>query len=328
MKEIGQILKETREAKGISYDEIYEAEKIQHKYLEAIENGDTSVFTALVYYNSFAKSYAKYLGLNFDELLKKYQLEKAQKEELEAKENNKDEKSGADAVKTTKAQDGVFTENFKDKIKSKRRLFLTILLIAVSAAGVYFYSSDTRKPGQVDDNNDNISMAEINDSVKRNTDNAALSQEKNVSAKPVLPPPPTVNAPPSPIQNLPLATIPSAGVAANTATAQSPSPVRQQSAAPAQSGGNVVSLASNSAKQSLSITALDTVWIGVRVDGETVFEGDLPLGSQMAWEANETFRVRVGKGLAVRILFNGSEIDQNTGMNPDSTKTLILRRQR
>ncbi|MDR2772729.1 MAG: helix-turn-helix domain-containing protein, partial [Elusimicrobiota bacterium] len=72
MEEIGKLLRETRVSKNISLEEVCNELRIQEKYIVAIENGDRDAFVAEVYCRTFMRSYATFLGLNAEEILKKY----------------------------------------------------------------------------------------------------------------------------------------------------------------------------------------------------------------------------------------------------------------
>ena len=63
MKGIGAILKQEREAKKITLEQVEEATKIRRKYLEAIENENFSVLPGEVYIKGFVTAYLKYLGI-------------------------------------------------------------------------------------------------------------------------------------------------------------------------------------------------------------------------------------------------------------------------
>lgn len=75
MTELGQKLKEAREAKGLSIDQLQEVTKIQKRYLVTIEEGDYSVLPGAFYARAFIKQYAAAVGLNGEELLVEYQNE-------------------------------------------------------------------------------------------------------------------------------------------------------------------------------------------------------------------------------------------------------------
>jgi cytoskeletal protein RodZ len=71
--ELGQKLKETREAKGLSIDQLHEITKIQKRHLVAIEEGNYDVLPGAFYARAFIKQYADAVGLNGEELLVEYQ---------------------------------------------------------------------------------------------------------------------------------------------------------------------------------------------------------------------------------------------------------------
>ncbi|ABS22670.1 helix-turn-helix domain-containing protein [Bacillus cytotoxicus] len=73
MTELGQKLKEAREAKGLSIDQLHEITKIQKRYLVTIEEGDYSILPGTFYVRAFIKQYADAVGLNGEELLVEYQ---------------------------------------------------------------------------------------------------------------------------------------------------------------------------------------------------------------------------------------------------------------
>ena len=65
-------LKEAREKKGLSFQEIQDAIKIREKYLEALENNDFDVIPGEAYVRAFIKSYGNHLGLDGEELVEEY----------------------------------------------------------------------------------------------------------------------------------------------------------------------------------------------------------------------------------------------------------------
>lgn len=79
--EIGQILKEEREAKQLTLDDIQEMTKIQKRYLAAIEDNDFTRLPGRFYARAFIKEYAIVLGLDPDTLLRYFDDTNIQKEE-------------------------------------------------------------------------------------------------------------------------------------------------------------------------------------------------------------------------------------------------------
>lgn len=68
MSELGQALKEAREQKGMTLDDIQDLTKIQKRYLIAIESGDYSKLPGNFYTRAFMKSYAEAVGIDPKEL--------------------------------------------------------------------------------------------------------------------------------------------------------------------------------------------------------------------------------------------------------------------
>ena len=75
MKRTGNLLKKAREEKGLSLNEIGLSLKISSKVLRAIEEGDEKQLPAKTFLRGFVKSYASYLRLDTDEVLKIFQEE-------------------------------------------------------------------------------------------------------------------------------------------------------------------------------------------------------------------------------------------------------------
>ena len=72
MKELGAFLRQTREEKQVTLEELAEKTKIRKAYLEAIEGGDQDVLPDEVYVRGFLRIYAKVLGIDPDEVIRMY----------------------------------------------------------------------------------------------------------------------------------------------------------------------------------------------------------------------------------------------------------------
>lgn len=73
MSSVSHILRQTREAKGISLEEVAQRTYIKLPYLVALEEGDIEKLPAPVYIHGYIRQYAKLLGLNGSELVLQYQ---------------------------------------------------------------------------------------------------------------------------------------------------------------------------------------------------------------------------------------------------------------
>ncbi|WP_410983383.1 helix-turn-helix domain-containing protein [Bacillus cereus] len=93
MTELGQKLKEAREANGLSIDQLHEVTKIQKRYLITIEEGDYSILPGAFYARAFIKQYADAVGLNGEELLVEYQSVIPQSESHDVPQVSKSQKT-------------------------------------------------------------------------------------------------------------------------------------------------------------------------------------------------------------------------------------------
>lgn len=80
MRTVGQILKENREAKFYTIDEVEKATKIRKELLLALENDDFFKLPPATFVQGFIKNYAKFLKLDPEKLLAVFRREFSVKE--------------------------------------------------------------------------------------------------------------------------------------------------------------------------------------------------------------------------------------------------------
>lgn len=100
MKETGERLKQIREDKGISLEEVVLATKIKMSTLRAMEEGDTKQLPSKTFIRGFVQSYARYLHANESDILDVFYNEMGST--IEIPKNVKDEEASAsnqDAMK-------------------------------------------------------------------------------------------------------------------------------------------------------------------------------------------------------------------------------------
>ncbi len=78
MDELGHILREARETKGLTLDEAQGETRINSRYLAALENGEYDKLPTPVHVRGFLRNYARFLGLDSQPLLERYELNLAQ----------------------------------------------------------------------------------------------------------------------------------------------------------------------------------------------------------------------------------------------------------
>lgn len=75
MSSLGQYLKEAREEKQLSLDDLQRITKIQKRYLAAIESGQFDTLPGLFYARAFVKTYAETVGLDPEQLFEQFKDE-------------------------------------------------------------------------------------------------------------------------------------------------------------------------------------------------------------------------------------------------------------
>ena len=77
--ELGHILREARETKGFTLREVQDKTRINSRFLEALEMGDFDRLPTPTHVRGFLRNYARFLGLDPDPLLERYELGQSQR---------------------------------------------------------------------------------------------------------------------------------------------------------------------------------------------------------------------------------------------------------
>jgi len=77
----GAILKKAREEKGWTYQDIENVIKIRARYLKALDQEEYDVLPGVTYTKGFLRNYAKYLGLDPEEIIGLYNISRQQEVE-------------------------------------------------------------------------------------------------------------------------------------------------------------------------------------------------------------------------------------------------------
>jgi len=119
MKDIGDFLRERREARGISLIEVEKDLKIRKKYLQALEEGNMDVIPGRTYIVGYLRNYSKYLGIdeeNINSIIQTYKgLEKRKGDLEDIKEEN------------------IFLKKKDKSIFEKRRIFFPIKYVYLAS---------------------------------------------------------------------------------------------------------------------------------------------------------------------------------------------------
>lgn len=127
---VGEVLRRTREEKGISLADVEEETKIRRKYIVALENDDFDVLPGKVYVKGFLRNYARFLGLDGEELVGEYQ------------------KLFPSRPETEPVLENMTPTGFDKPAGSRRRL---VAIAAVLLVGAIFYWWSAAGPAQRDE---------------------------------------------------------------------------------------------------------------------------------------------------------------------------------
>ena len=169
----GEELRREREIRGISLKEIADATKISKRFLEAIERNDHKTLPAPVFTRGFVREYARYVGLNAEDMVNRYNFAAANDDRIEKPPH-------VEKYAQTPPRDITPKPAPKRGIPSpiarvdRNAVFLVVILIAL--AGVAYWAVRHRRAGE----SENETAAPI-----------AVTATKAATPVPVLPPPET-----------------------------------------------------------------------------------------------------------------------------------------
>lgn len=267
MADLGQQLREARQSRGLSIDEVAGGTRIRPAYIRALEEERFGDLPAPVYVRGFLRNYATFLGLDAEELIG----------ELEHSNN------GAFRPPRRSGPQPIAAPIWRGP--SPRAIIgaaLLVLLVAFIAFVFRQYSEFTASRS---------TSVFASPSATPATLPATAVPIPTVTAIPTLPPSPTA------VQAATASPVPAAGVASTTSSAVAarspvPSPTPKASPTPV-------------APLVLSLHLLSASWVRVTVDGQVKFEGTLQPGTTRSWDGAKFITVRYGNAGGVDATFNG-----------------------
>jgi cytoskeleton protein RodZ len=268
----GVSLKRERELRGISLAEIARTTKISVRLLEAIEKDRFDILPEGVFRKSFIKSYAKYLGINEEQILQEYDLEVQR----------------STTPQSTPEKPSV---TFRDSpVGSRRALLLTlgvVLSLIAVGCGFWYFTRGSRKGEAASPAAQPPAVSQT--PVNRPSSEAIVSTEAPIQATSTVSPP--------------AATTGSAGHAASPVAdptalkvlgelAKKPEPV-----APVGAEG--------SAPLELTVEANSQAWVSVSAGETALFSGILNASEAKKFSLESPLRVTLGNAGGVRLQVNG-----------------------
>jgi len=266
MAQLGQLLRETREAKGLTLADVERATRIRLGYLEALEAEQFDRLPGNVYARGFLRNYAQFLGLHSEEILASY-------EDLGGVHP-----PGKPAISKLRIDDQVAVP--LHEARSARLAWAVIVLLLVTALGLggWWVYRTYVITGRI----------------------SLLAMFAGSTATPTAPASPTpaiaaLTTDPSTATATPAAT--STPVETPTPS-DTPTPVDTPTLTPSPTPKVYLGV-------ELSIEITDRAWVQVLVDGTKVYEGILEVGEKHTWEGMERVLLRTGNAGGILITLNG-----------------------
>jgi cytoskeleton protein RodZ len=288
MGELGTWLQDTREAQDLSLEEVEAQTRIRRRFLQALEEGEYDVLPGEVYVRGFLRNYALYLGLDPQEVRRRYRkdiLSHGPQQQLQRE-------SGFRPIDADLAH----TSGAISRLVTRIALILLLLVGAIGVGTWYWYGFPLPRlpawwPPRIDAL---LPTAFPLQSLSTPVPRMAMSTPMTSSA--TMTPgtsPSTVRPPPKAAATsavLPLPTPTSVSTATPTPT---PSPL------PVFSGGQGIEL---------RVQVIERSWVLVTTDDEVDFQGILEAGVERTWRAEHGIGFRCGNAGGVMITVNGQEL--------------------
>ena len=146
MESPGKYLKAERESQDLSLKEVSESTKIPERLLKAIEEDQYELISSPVYVTGFLDAYARYLGLDSNEIIDRYKKYK-QNDTLSTKQELKQRISSSRAKQPVTFPDLGHWIAF---LKERRKLLVSAIsvILIIPSISIFIYWSSHKKGHQ------------------------------------------------------------------------------------------------------------------------------------------------------------------------------------
>jgi cytoskeletal protein RodZ len=273
MSELGRLLREARTARELSLADVESVTRIRQKYLEALESGDFATLPRGAVARGFLRTYATFLGLDADEMLRRY---------------GKESGDAGDEV--------AIAEPGKPRLVDYRPLEVTLseptsgpswwpwivaALVVIAAGAVVWWLVSRNELSRFFAAFGPAPVAALT-ATPTETATAWVVTATPQPAREIVQPTPTSNL-------LPL-----------------PTPTVQATVTPTPRPTETPEVIAQVIDMQMRIT--QRAWVRVTVDGEVVQEGTLESGAVKEYQAAQSISIRTGNGGGVSLTLNGEDL--------------------
>jgi cytoskeletal protein RodZ len=289
MDELGQILRQARENKGLTIEEAFEKTRINAQYLDAMENGEYSVLPSSTHTRGFLRNYARFLGLDPAPLLERYSQSQSYQRQVQSSQEVAEEPTTALPIQQVDEQpffDPVNVEvdfgSRRDPESAVRLVIIAALIIALVLVGNRFL------PLLLNDSDGSEAITEgITEAVQNLvgdevTPEGALGnasmEEEDGSATPDA-------------TEQSITSTSRTGTGSDTQILPTPSPTRP-------------ALPATLEEINLKLEITERTWLESTIDDEVVFSGIARAGDEFEWTAENEAKLLTGNAIGVFVTIN------------------------
>ena len=272
MSELGRLLREARTARELSLADVESVTRIRQKYLEALESGDFASLPRGAVARGFLRTYATFLGLDADEMLRRYGKESG---------DAGDELSIAEPGKPRLVDYRPLEVSLSEPVSGANWWPWAIAALVVIAAGVLIWWLVSRN--ELSRFLTAFGPAAVMQASATPTGTATqwVVTATPQPARELVLPTPTSNLLP-----LPTPTV-AATITPTPRPTETPELVTQID---------------------MQVRITQRAWVRVMVDGEVVEEGTLESGTTKEYQAQQSISIRTGNGGGVSLTLNGEDL--------------------
>lgn len=268
MSELGQMLRETRESKGISLVEAEEATRIRRKYLQALEDANYEALPPGVYVRGFLRNYASYLGLDPEQTLASYQ-------------------DGVSASNQL-SEPTIISEPLSPSPPINWEIVAGLVMLAALGVVLVLVYREYIAP---------LAGGFISGAAPAVTETTTPAETETPSLAALL----ATNTPAESPTPAATATTP-APPTSTPAPSATPTQALEPTVTP------TTQVANPQQDLTLTLSATAPSWVRMDLDGETVFQGILDPGDQQTWQAQGEISMRTGNAGGLTATLNDQDI--------------------
>lgn len=283
MDELGQILRQARENKGLSVEEVFAKTRINARYLEALESGDYGALPSAAHARGFLRNYARFVGLDPEPLLERYSQSQFYQARNRGPEPPLEETAPFVPIRQIEEQpffDPVNVEvdlgSRRDPESAVRLVIIAALIIAVALVGNRFLPLLFNN----DDGSEAITEGVTNvvQDLFSNVEAMGGEAEEEALATPAA-------------EEAVINSTSRTGTGPDTAILPTASPTRP-------------ALPATLDEINLKLEVTERTWLESTIDGEVVFSGIARAGDTFEWTAEDEARLLTGNAVGVFVTLN------------------------